>query len=84
MFLHVVKAEYLKDYQLRIFFNDGVVKVVNLENELYGEMFEPLKNKDVFKGFFISLNTVEWANGADFDPEFLYKIGKELQADMAS
>jgi Protein of unknown function (DUF2442) len=72
MFLHVVKADYLRDYKLRLFFNDGAQKIVNLEDELYGEVFEPLKNMENFKQFFISHNTIEWENGADFDPEFLY------------
>ncbi len=75
MFLHVIKAEHIEDYKLKVYFNDGAVKVVNLENELYGEVFLPLKNIEVFKNFFISHNTIEWANGADFDPEYLYEIG---------
>jgi hypothetical protein len=77
MFIHVLNAEYLGDYKLRLFFNDGAVKIVNLENELHGEVFEPLKDKENFKRFFISFNTIEWENGVDFDPEFLYNIGTQ-------
>ncbi len=33
----------------------------------------------LFKDFFISHNTIEWKNGADFAPEFLYTIGKQTK-----
>jgi hypothetical protein len=76
MFLHIDKATYITDYRLELVFNTNETKQVDLQNELYGEMFEPLKDKDFFKDFSISHNTIEWKNGADFAPEFLYQIGK--------
>ena len=76
MFLHVNEAEYLDNYRLKLKFNNNEVKQVDLSSELYGEIFEPLKNKDFFKDFFISHNTIEWKNGADFAPEFLYEISQ--------
>jgi hypothetical protein len=79
MFLHVNDAFYLGEYRLKLRFNNNEEKEVNLENELYGEVFEPLKEKDFFKDFFISANTIEWKNGADFAPEFLYEIGEDLK-----
>ncbi len=73
MFLHVKEARYIRDYKLELTFNNSETKTVDLENELYGEVFEPLKDKKVFSSFFVSHNTVEWSNGADFAPEFLYE-----------
>jgi len=32
----------------------------------------------LFQDFFISHNTVEWKNGADFAPEFLFEIGEKV------
>ena len=78
MFLHVDEATYISDYQLQLKFNNNKIKKVDLKNELYGEVFEPLKNKQYFKDFFISHNTIEWKNGADFAPEFLFEIGQEV------
>jgi hypothetical protein len=75
MFLEVKKAEYLTDYKLRLEFNEGTVMSVDLESDLVGKVFEPLKNKEYFKAFSIKYNTVEWENGADFAPEFLYEKG---------
>jgi hypothetical protein len=74
MFLHVIDAEYLEKYKLKLKFNNDEIKEVDLKDELYGEIFEPLKDIQKFKNFFISQNTIEWDNGADFAPEFLYSL----------
>lgn len=78
MFLEVVKAEYLDGYRLSLLFNNGVRRVVDLSNSLKGSVFAPLKDISYFKKFSIKFNTVEWENGADFAPEYLYEIGTAL------
>jgi hypothetical protein len=60
-------------------FNYGVTKIVDLQNELNGKSFEPLKDKQNFKKFVIKFNTIEWYNGADFAPEYLYQIGVQKE-----
>ena len=75
MFIEVVKAEYLDGYRVKLLFNNGETKVVDLGSSLNGIVFEPLKNLDYFKNFSIKFNTIEWENGADFAPEYLYEIG---------
>lgn len=81
MFLHVKQATHLKDYVLRIEFTDGALKDVDLQGELYGEVFEPLRDPHFFEQVKVDgeTGTVEWPNGADFAPEFLYEIGKEVK-----
>lgn len=74
----VIEAEYIKDYKILITFNNGVKKIVDMEKELWGEMFEPLKDKNLFKQFSVnrSIHTIVWPNGADFSPDSLYELGK--------
>jgi hypothetical protein len=81
MFLHVTGVTYLEDYELRVEFSDGTVKDVDLREELYGEIFEPLKEIERFKEVAVNpdTNTIQWPNGADFAPEFLYEIGREVR-----
>ncbi len=71
----VKKATYLGAYKIRISFDDGIEGDVDLEDELWGEVFEPLKDLAVFKTFRIDaeLNTIVWPNGADLAPEYLYE-----------
>ena len=80
MILHVKEAKYLHDYMIWLRFNDDAEGEVNLKDELYGEVFEPLKNLEMFKSFRVDsvLETIVWENGADFAPEFLYDKMKVL------
>jgi len=74
MFIHVTDAEYLHDYRLRLRFNNGVEGIVDLQAELYGEVFEPLRDTRLFRQVFLTSRTIEWPNGADFAPEFLLSL----------
>jgi hypothetical protein len=81
MFLHIRHVEVLAPYWLRLAFDNGVVKEVDLSAELYGEVFDPLQDGAFFAQ--VALNpetgTIEWPNGADFAPEFLYAAGREVK-----
>jgi len=83
MFLEIIEANYLNDFKLLLKFNDGAEMTVDLENELTGSVFTPLKDKNKFMRFSIVFNTIEWENGADFAPEYLYELAK-YQLQMAS
>ena len=75
MFIEVTKAEYLDGYRSMLLFNNGEKRIVDLSQSLNGEVFAPLKDIGFFKRFSIKFNTIEWENGADFAPEYLYEIG---------
>jgi hypothetical protein len=81
MILHVTDVQYLKDYQLRLTFNDGVAGIIDLNNELWGAMFEPLKDKTLFSQVKLDkeLDTITWSNGADLAPEFLHNLIQPAQ-----
>jgi len=73
-FIEITDVQYLDGYKLKLQFNTGETKAVDLKNELMGEVFAPLKDVDFFKQGKIIYNTIEWPNGADFAPEFLYEL----------
>lgn len=81
MIMHVTSVRYVADYRLRLEFNDGRIKEVDLAKELYGEVFEPLRDREVFKKVFLNpeTGTIEWPNGADLAPEFLSDIGEDVE-----
>jgi len=72
--LWITNAEYADDYKLLLTFNNKVTKLVDLKDALYGKLFEPLKDIENFKQFKLSDWTVEWYNGTDFAPEYLYEL----------
>ena len=72
----LTKAEYAGEYRIKVIFEDGVEGVVKMENELWGEVFEPLKDPSEFQNFVLDkeLRTIVWpSTGADLAPEFLYE-----------
>ena len=78
-------AEYVTGHMIRFKFADGTEGVVDLKDELWGEVFEPLKDPAIFRKFQLDpeLNTVTWPSGADLAPEFLYEKAAAQQADAA-
>lgn len=74
MHYDVVEARYVRDYVLWLRFRDGMSGEIDLQTELRGPIFEPLKNLDAFREFHVSpaTGTVTWPNQADIAPEFLY------------
>ena len=86
--LEVTKARYLEDYKIWIEFNDGISGIVDLSDVLWGPMFEPLKDIDLFKKVKVSavLHTIVWENDADLAPEYLYEklSNKKVEATSHS
>ena len=70
----ITAVEHLVGYTLKLTFADGTQGTVDLADQLWGEMFEPLKDEALFRKVTVhpELNTISWPNGADLAPEFLY------------
>ena len=70
----VLEARYVDGYVVWLRFRDGTSGQIDLEPELWGEVFEPLRDPAVFRQFTIDpgFHTLVWPNGADLAPEFLH------------
>jgi len=75
MIPQVIEAQYIREFTIHLRFKDGTEGDVDLSQELYGELFEPLKETEKFTAFTIhpEFHTLCWPNGADLAPEFLYE-----------
>ena len=76
---YVAEAEYVAGYKIRVRFEDGHIKLVDLGFHLDGPIFEPLRDLAYFRRFVVNseIDTIVWPNHADFSPDFLYEIGQE-------
>jgi hypothetical protein len=73
--LHDIKeVQVIGPHQLRLRFEDGVIREVDLSDITAGQMYGPLRDPDFFARVRLNpeIETIEWPNGADFDPETLY------------
>lgn len=79
MILKVKNFSFVDDFKLKISFNNGETRLVDLSNDLSGEVFEPLNDKEFFrKAYLTEWSVIEWPNGADFAPEYLFEVGKKI------
>ena len=74
MFLHITDAECIRDYQVRVSFNNGKTGIADLSDALVGPVFGPLRDKSKFSALAVDeeLATIAWPNGADLAPEYVY------------
>jgi len=75
MLIDVIEVKYVRDFTVWVKFEDGTEGELDLSEELYGPIFEPLRDVSYFRQVKVNpdLGTIVWPNGADLAPEFLYE-----------
>jgi len=70
----VTGFEIVGPYRLRVEFEDGVSREIDFEPVPHGELYGPLREREVFDAVRVDpdTRTLVWPNGADFDPETLH------------
>ncbi len=73
----IQKAEYIKDYQIKVYFADGAIRTIDLFSFLSASA-HPLINKfldiEQFKQFRVEMGTLCWGdNEFDLNPMNIYK-----------
>lgn len=77
----VTAVEVQPPYGLRVTFDDGVTRDVDLEGEMWGPMFDPLKDPTFFAQVFVDHGTLAWSNGLDLDPLVLHGDFESASSD---
>ena len=78
MYYSVIEAKHVHDFTVWVRFEDGTAGEIDLSGELWGEVFEPLRDREYFKQLEVAeYGTIAWPNGADIAPEFLYEHVRE-------
>jgi hypothetical protein len=85
MILHIINAETCGPRSLRLSFNDGTTKTVDVTSLLEGPVFDPLRDPAYFARVVVDpvCGTVVWPNGADFAPEALHELPAMGEIDEA-
>ena len=74
--VRIATAKPLEGFKVRLEFTDGTTKEVDLQPYLHGLIFEPIRNDlQMFRSVKVDarMGTIVWDNGADIDPDVLYK-----------
>ena len=71
--VRVVKVSAQQPLVVRVEFEDGTRKSIDLERLMYGPIFEPIRSDPcLFAKVVVEGGTISWPNGADIDPDVLY------------
>ncbi len=70
----VESFEIISSYTLKVRFDDNTEQVIDFEPILFGELFGPLRDLNLFNQVKIDteVHALVWPNGADFDPATLH------------
>ena len=77
MYRGVTEVQATDDYELILCFDNQETKVFDVKPILSCGRFSELKDLQTFKKAHVSFDTVEWDNGLDLDPEYLYEKSKK-------
>ena len=70
--LKIIKAQYVKDYILRLTFNNGEIRMVDFAPLMQKGICKKLQVMDYFRSFTLDPFTVDWNNEIGFAPRYLY------------
>lgn len=73
--IKVVNVDYIKDYIVDLKYSNGEKKRVDFFPLLKSGKKQELLNKNNFILFGLNHWPLEWYNGVDFAPDFLYQQG---------
>ena len=73
--IKVVNVDYIKDYIVDLKYSNGEKKRVDFFPLLKSGKKQELLHKNNFILFGLNHWTLEWYNGVDFAPDFLYQQG---------
>jgi hypothetical protein len=74
--VRIKAVKHVHGFTVQLDFTDGTKKEIDLLPYLHGPIFEPLRNDPaMFQTIKVDgrMGTIVWPNGADIDPDVLYK-----------
>lgn len=73
MYLAVKSVKPLPNYKLLLTFQNDETRLFDMNPYLDKGIFKELRDSSLFYTVKVNFDSVEWANEADLDPEFLYE-----------
>ena len=67
------------DFSLNIVLDDGEKRILDMKPYLDFGVFKKIRDFEKFKRARISFDTVEWDDGVDLDPEFIFEKSSPLK-----
>ena len=79
MYPSVKKVFPYEDFTLSITFDNGEEGILDMKPHLGFGVFQRIANFEQFKNVRVSFDTIEWDQGVDLDPEFVYAQCRKME-----
>ncbi len=76
MYPAVCKVITHKDFSLSIVLDTGEKRLLDMKPYLDFGVFKSIRDYEKFKRVRVAFDTIEWDEGIDLDPEFIYAKSK--------
>lgn len=73
-----------ESYKLLLQFDSGEQRVFDAEPLLSLGRFRTLHDPELFRRVHVCFDTIQWENGLDLDPEYLYEQSAAAQCEQAA
>jgi hypothetical protein len=80
--IRVKSIKALDNYELEIEFTNSEIKVMDMKPFLDIPIYKELKDPNLFNKLKVAFGTIQWENGADFDPDSLYNLSTEVVKEL--
>ena len=81
MYKSVIKVVPTDDYKLILSFDKDEQRIFDVSPILNLGKFSELQDLEKFKKVRVCFDTIEWENGLDLDPEYLYEKSIQVTAE---
>jgi len=62
-----------EDFSLKLVLDNGEKRLLDMKPYLDFGVFKKIQNYEAFRRARVSFDTIEWDEGVDLDPEFVYE-----------
>jgi hypothetical protein len=66
------------DFSLKVVLDNGEKRLLDMKPYLDFGVFKRLRDYEKFKRARVAFDTIEWDEGVDLDPEFIYEKSKPI------
>ena len=73
---NAINVEPIENYELKVEFENGEVKIFDVKPYFGHKVFDELKDEKMFKTVRVKGLSIGWDNGADICPDELYNLSK--------
>jgi hypothetical protein len=79
MYLAVCDVVPNEDFSLTVVLENGERRVLDMKPYLDSGVFKRIRDYESFKRARIAFDTIEWEEGVDLDPEFIYEKSRAIE-----